>query len=77
MKAYLATTGTIFGLIALMHFLKSFQDRAMLTTHPTEYLVMSALGLVAAALSVWAWWLFGRQIRRSKGSGNDGDAGHA
>jgi len=57
MKAYLITTGTIFGLIALMHILHSIADRDRLTTHPTEYLFMGALGLLAAFLSVWAWRL--------------------
>jgi hypothetical protein len=63
MKAYLLTTGTLFGLIALMHLLKSIADRALLATDPWYYLGMSALGVVAAALSVWAWWLLRRQLR--------------
>jgi len=63
MKGYLATTGTIFGLIAVMHVVKSFADRAILATHPVEYLSMSALGILAAALSIWAWWLLRLQLR--------------
>jgi predicted tellurium resistance membrane protein TerC len=58
MKAYLVTTGTIFGLIGLMHILKSFADWHQLTTNPVEYAAMSALGLIAVALSVWGWRLF-------------------
>jgi len=64
MKAYLITTGTLFALIAVMHVLKSFADRDQFATHPWEFLSMFALGLVAAALSVWAWWLLGRRLRR-------------
>jgi hypothetical protein len=58
MKAYLAITGTLFGLIAVAHFMKSIADRDSLSTNPVEFLSMAALGLVAAALSVWAWRLF-------------------
>jgi hypothetical protein len=57
MKAYLVTTGSVFGLIALMHGLKAIGDRHLLTTQPVEFLSMAALGLVAAALSLWAWRL--------------------
>lgn len=58
MKAYLATTGTIFALIAVMHLKKAIHDQSILSTNPGEYLSMAALGLLAAALSVWAWRLF-------------------
>lgn len=57
MKAYLITTGTIFGLIALMHILKSISEWRQLETNPAYLLSMAALGLLAAALSVWAWRL--------------------
>jgi H+/Cl- antiporter ClcA len=57
MKAYLITTGAVFGLIAVMHALKAIEDRSLLSTNPGEFLSMAALGLVAAALSVWAWRL--------------------
>jgi hypothetical protein len=63
MKAYLATTGTIFGLIAVLHILHSIADRALLATDPWYYLGSSALGVVAAVLSVWAWRLFRLQVR--------------
>jgi hypothetical protein len=63
MKAYLATTGMIFGLIAVLHLLHSIEDRAHLATDPWYYLGTSALGVVAAALSVWAWRLLRLQFR--------------
>ena len=34
-------------------------DRPLLATDPWYFLGMSALGVVAAALSVWAWCLLG------------------
>jgi hypothetical protein len=58
MKAYLATTGTIFALLAIMHLNQAIQDRDTLSTHPVEFFSMAFLGLLAATLSVWAWKLF-------------------
>jgi len=51
MKAYLVITGALFGLIAVMHLLKSIAERSAFTTDPWYYLGTSALGVVAAALS--------------------------
>jgi len=64
MKPYLVITGTLFGLIAVMHLLRSIAERATLTTDPLYFLGMSALGIVAAALSVWAWCLLRLQSRK-------------
>jgi len=64
MKAYLVITGALFGLIAVMHLLKSIAERSAFTTDPWYYLGTSALGVVAAALSVWAWWLLRLQFRK-------------
>ena len=63
MKAYLVTTGSIFGLIALLHVLRSVSEWKLLSTHPGEFVAMAALGVVAAALSVWAWRLLWRMTR--------------
>ena len=60
MKAYLATTGSIFGLMAFMHLWRAIDERHALSTNPGYFLSMVALGFVAAALSVWAWRLFRR-----------------
>jgi hypothetical protein len=63
MKAYLIITGTLFGLIAVMHLLKAIGDRQQMATDPVSFFAMAALGVVAAALSVWAWRLFRLQRR--------------
>jgi len=63
MKAYLITTGTIFGLLAAMHVVKAIDERHSLTTDPGQYTAMAAMGALAAALSVWAWRLLARQAR--------------
>jgi hypothetical protein len=62
-KAYLITTGTVFGLIAVLHLLRGIEERHLLATDPWYFLGMAALGAVAAALSVWAWTLVRLRVR--------------
>lgn len=52
MKAYLTTTGTLFGLLAVAHVWRMVVEPQK-GTDPW-YIVIT---LVAAALSVWAWRL--------------------
>ncbi len=66
MKAYLITTGSLFGLIALMHVWRSIVERSRFATEPLPYLLESSLGLVAAALSIWAWRLTLTKVRKSE-----------
>jgi hypothetical protein len=61
MKAYLIITGTLFGLMAVLHVWRAIAERSQLNTDPGSFLGMAALGLVAAALSVWAWRLLLRR----------------
>jgi hypothetical protein len=65
-KAYLVTTGTVFGLIAVMHLVRSVAEWRLLASDPWYFLGMAALGVLAAALSVWAW----RLLRRSNDEGH-------
>jgi hypothetical protein len=53
MKAYLITTGTVFGLITLAHICRIYVEGAHLAKEP----VFLLLTLAAAALSLWAWLL--------------------
>jgi hypothetical protein len=57
MKVYLITTGTLFGLIAVMHLLRAIAEWHLLATDPGYFLGMTALGVLAAGLSIWAWRL--------------------
>jgi len=59
MKAYLVTTGTVFGLIVVAHVWRVFVEGAHLARQPPFVLVT----LAAAALSLWAWGLLGRSTR--------------
>jgi hypothetical protein len=63
MKAYLITTCLIFSLIGVLHLLRDITERSRLATDPWPYLAEAALGLVAAALAVWAWRLIRAQGR--------------
>lgn len=53
MKAYLITTGTLFGLLALLHLWRAVQESGQLAQDPW-FLVIT---VVAAAFSVWAFRL--------------------
>lgn len=53
MKAYVMTTGAVFGLITLAHVLRIIAEGPHLVTEPWYVL----LTVAAAALAVWAWRL--------------------
>lgn len=53
MRAYVVTTGILFGLIAMAHVWRVFEEGAGLATDPWFIL----LTLAAAALCLWAWRL--------------------
>ena len=61
MKAYLVTTGVLFGLLALMHLARAISEWPSLSADPWYFLGMAGLGLVAACLSGWAWRLLRSQ----------------
>jgi hypothetical protein len=61
MKAYLVTTGSLFGLMAIMHLVRAIDELPALTSSPIYFLGMAGLGVVAAALSGWAWSLLLRK----------------
>lgn len=60
MKAYVMTTGALFGLLTLAHVWRIIEERPLLATDPWYVLVTGA----AAALCLWAWRLL-RLSRRS------------
>ena len=59
MKAYLITTGTVFGLITLAHIWRVFLEGPRLAKEP----VFILLTFMAAGLSLWAWRLLARVSR--------------
>jgi len=56
MKAYVITTGTVFGLITLAHFLRVFAEGTHMLKEPWWVL----LTIAAAALCGWAVYLLRR-----------------
>jgi hypothetical protein len=56
MKAYLRTTGTIFVLLALAHVWRAIAEWPGLAAD-RWFVLEAAIGIAAAALSVWAWRL--------------------
>jgi protein-S-isoprenylcysteine O-methyltransferase Ste14 len=56
MKAYLMTTGAVFGLITLAHLWRILDEWPHLATEPGYLLITVA----AAALCLWAWRLLRR-----------------
>ena len=59
MKAYLLTTGSVFGLIVVAHIWRAFVEGTRVITDP----VFILLTILAAALSIRAWRLLGRPER--------------
>jgi hypothetical protein len=51
MKAYVVTTGVVFGLLTLAHIARVFAEGPHLATDPWFVLITIA----AAALCFWAW----------------------
>jgi hypothetical protein len=63
MKAYFATTGTLFALVTISHLLRTPEIVRESQTRPMQGILYTALTVVSAALSVWAWTLFARARR--------------
>ncbi|MBA2707900.1 MAG: hypothetical protein H0U59_08870 [Gemmatimonadaceae bacterium] len=59
MKAYVATTGVVFGLLTLAHLWRVVAEDRNLATDPWYVLITVA----AAGLSLWAW----RVLRKTTG----------
>jgi hypothetical protein len=58
MKAYIITSGAVFGLLTVAHLLRIAFENRHLVTDPVYILIT----LASAGLSVWAW----RVLRPSK-----------
>jgi hypothetical protein len=59
MRAYVMTTGVLFGLIAIAHVWRVVEEGAGLAADPFFVL----LTVAAAALCLWAWRLIRRSTR--------------
>jgi hypothetical protein len=61
MRAYIITTGTLFGALALAHVSRVFWESQALAKDPENVIV----GLIALALSIWAFSVVRRPARGS------------
>jgi hypothetical protein len=57
MRAYLITTGMLFALLALAHLARTIGHWQRLAMDPWFILEGPGIGVVGAALAVWAWRL--------------------
>lgn len=57
MKAYLLITGSLFGLLAVAHFLRTIVEWSRLAAEPGFIVEGPGIGVIAAALCFWAWRL--------------------
>ena len=67
MKAYLITTGALFGLLASAHVWRTFAEWPRLAQDPWFMLEGPGIGAVAAALAVWAWRLHRALVPNPRG----------
>jgi hypothetical protein len=61
-RAYLATTGALFALLAVAHLLRTIAESSRLGTDPWFILEGPGIGIIAAAICIWAWRLFRVQV---------------
>jgi hypothetical protein len=69
MKAYLATTGMIFALLAVAHLLRTVAEWPRVTTDPGFLLEVPGIGVVAGALCFWAWRLWRAHLLTARAGG--------
>jgi hypothetical protein len=60
MRAYLIATGLLFGALALAHLTRTIAEWNRLGADPWFIVEGPGIGVVAAAISFWAW----RLVRR-------------
>jgi multisubunit Na+/H+ antiporter MnhG subunit len=63
LKAYLVTTGTLFGLLAVLHLWRVVEMWHRLATDPWFVLGATGITVVAGALCLWAWRLLWTSAR--------------
>ena len=57
MRAYLFTTGGLFALLALAHLARTIAESSRLRSDPGFIVEGPGLGILAAAIAIWAWRL--------------------
>ena len=57
MRAYLASTCVIFGLVAVLHIIRAVVEWPTMSADPYYFLLIVGLGVLAGVLSLWSWKL--------------------
>ena len=57
MKPYILTTGALFALLAAAHLLRTIAEWSRLRTDPWFIVEGPGIGILAAAVALWAWRL--------------------
>ncbi len=68
MKPYLITTGSLFALLAVAHLLRTIAERSRLATDPVFIVEGPGIGILAAAVAIWAWRLLSTARREHHAS---------
>ena len=55
MKPYIVTTGALFAFLAIAHLLRTIAEWSRLGTDPWFILEGPGIGVLAAAVAIWAW----------------------
>lgn len=66
MKTYLATTGTIFGLFAILRVFRIVAEWNYLVRQTRYFARIAAISVAAGAMAIWAWTLFREIVRAGK-----------
>jgi hypothetical protein len=74
MKAFLITTGILFGLMAVVHIWRAIAEWPQSSVGFGFVLGMAALIVVPGALSEWAWWCLCKLPDKTQNKDSDDSA---
>jgi uncharacterized membrane protein HdeD (DUF308 family) len=74
MKAFLITTGILFGLMSVVHIWRAIDEWPDQGASLGFVLGMTALILVPGALSAWAWWCLCKPPKHNQKKDSDDSA---
>jgi hypothetical protein len=70
MKAYLIVTGSLFGLLGLLHVWRAIAEWPRPINDHWFALLMLVTIILPTALSLWAWWLVYKFTQPADASGD-------
>jgi hypothetical protein len=62
MRAYILTSGILFGLVAFMHLFITIEHWRMPATDPWIVIAPATIFVASASLAIWAWQLLARKV---------------